>query len=231
MVVVGLIEYKTPEMTSDAILSAHMSADFQHEIVLVVNEYKEKHGIREDALDLLADMIPNKENVGFTKAANQILRWNESKDVVLLNTDTLCEYGWLRELNKAAYAFHDKRVGMAAPRIDNKIIYKGHGVRKCGVGASGCDGTPSPFFGCFKGWFGFACAYFRRDLLNDQGYLNEKHVNYQSDKQYCFKICDAGYWIAHTHASVVHHIGLGSQRRKKVKFDPTLRRLLLGESV
>ena len=218
-IVVGIIDTGTPEMTSQAIISAHKNAGMVHRILVVFNGSEIDLSV--EASFLVHSALLHVKNEGFTKACNEILDYDRTCDVVELNSDTLCEPNWLRSLHDAAYGYGEK-VGMVAPRLDNKIVYRGHGDRRCGVTDSACDGTIAPHDSLFQGWFGFACVYFRRDMLNDQGYLNEKHRNYTSDKEYGRKISAAGYWIAHTHASVIHHIGLGSQSRKHVKFDDEL---------
>lgn len=228
-IVVGFIEFGTPKMSSEALASAVYNAGVKASYVLVFNPPGRAEGFKilKPARKVRLWVKQNEENVGFTKAANYILDFDPTKDVVLINTDILCEPNWLKELQRAAYSRKDIKIGLAAPRIDNKILYPKHqGRQTCGVTSSDCDGQPTPYEGIFRGWFGFACAYFRRDMLEDQGYLDtrpKRFKNYGSDKAYGKKVSGAGYWIAHTHASVVHHIGEGTHRRKGVEFSEEVR--------
>jgi len=205
---VGIIEYNCKELTETAIKYATERAGKEAEYLLVINSPMSERCMDKSLFD---NVIVNKKNQGFTHGANQIINYWPDRDIVVLNPDTVAEKDWLKELHRAAYAYPDVKIGMAAPRIENRFVFRGHEGRVCGVTCSECDGTGAPYEGYFKGWFGMACVYFRRDMLDDQGGLNAAHFNYKSDKEYGYKISDAGYHIAHTHASVVHHIVWGSR--------------------
>jgi len=209
---VGIIEYNCPDLTNTAISYAKDRAGIEADYLLVVNSCRTFPSIDGKQFD---DIIINKENKGYTKAANQAINHWPDRDIVVLNPDTVPEQDWLKELHRAAYDYPDVKIGMAAPRDENRLLYRGHEGRVCGASFSDCDGTSAPYEGYFQGWFGFACVYFRRDMLDDQGLLNEAHFNYKSDKEYGRKICAAGYHIAHTHASVIHHIVRGSQHKDR----------------
>lgn len=211
--VIGIIEYNRPDLTSKAIISAHETAGMDHRIILVINSPRTASQISPEAKKLAGALIQPRSNIGYTKAANLIIRSAMDQDVVLLNSDTWCEDDWLKALHQAAYnPYLTEKIGMACPQLIEK--YGIHKNKQCGHSGSGCDKGPGPIW-LFKGWFGFAVAYLKRNMIDDIGMLDEKHFNYGSDKEYGLRAASRGYHTAHTHLSKVHHIVQGSQRGER----------------
>lgn len=207
MVIIGIIEYHTPGLTNIAIESALAKPGIDCKMIVVANSHSTAKRLKKFA----GELFINRRNLGFTKAANQILKASGDNDVVLLNSDTKCEDNWLRELNNAVYMDLGKKIGMACPRLVEK--YSLHKNKQCAHAGSGCDNGTGPW--TFKGWFGFACAYLRRDMINDIGWLNERHFNYGSDKEYGLLAARKGYYTVHTHNSIVHHLVAASTKRSR----------------
>jgi GT2 family glycosyltransferase len=211
--VVGIIEFNRPELTSRAIISAHTYAGMPHDVVVIVNSPTTAPLITKTAKKYAGELIVNRKNTGYTKAANTIIRMAGDEDVVLLNSDTWCEVDWLKHLHDAAHGDHKVKIGMACPQLVEK--YGLHKNKPCGHAGSGCKNRTLERIFLFKGWFGFACAYLRRSMINEIGLMNEKHFNYGSDREYGMLAMNKGYWVVHTHHSVVHHIVQGSQIRER----------------
>jgi len=212
-ITVGLIEFNTSYLTEVAILSASDNAGIDHNMVLIVNSKNSYQAINQDARRIAGDPVINAKNVGYTKAANQIINRVPGNDVVLLNTDTICHKDWLVSLRDAAYSRKDIKIGMACPRLIE--TFSRHRARGCAHADSGCRGVHGPGIWYFCGWFGFACAYLRRDMISNIGILKEKYFNYGSDKEYGIRAAAAGYHTAHTHGSIIRHLVQGSQKRNR----------------
>ena len=87
-IVVGIIDTGTPEMTSQAIISAHKNAGMVHRILVVFNGSEIDLSV--EASFLVHSALLHVKNEGFTKACNEILDYDRTCDVVELNSDTLC---------------------------------------------------------------------------------------------------------------------------------------------
>jgi len=222
---IGIIEYNTPGLTSLAIVSAAACADAPNEIILIVNSddslSKIPAGIIKEHVDTL---IINETNLGFTAGANQIIQEAGENDVVLLNSDTLCATGWLKELRRAAYApSKNKKVGLACPQLKYKNGRLKH--RNCALehfAKNRClDHLEEMELGglmYFREWFPFCCAYIKRDLINEMGLLNEGNFHLLSDVEYCKRAAARGWVFVHTHRSEIHHLVGASGNRTEAKW-------------
>jgi GT2 family glycosyltransferase len=213
--VIGIIEFNRPELTSRAVISAHTYAGMPHDIIIIVNSPVTAPLITKTAKKLAGELIVNRKNIGYTKAANTFIRMAGNQDVVLLNSDTWCEKNWLKYLHEAAYGDYKVKIGLAMPQLVEK--YGLHRNKPCGHGDSGCKNRTLERIFVGRGWFGFACVLLRRDMINDIGLLKEKgNFNYGSDREYGERSTKKGYWYVHTHHSVVHHIVMASQQKDRV---------------
>ena len=106
-ITIGIIEYKTPDLTNKAIQTAHiMKGNINAEIALIINSKETEEFIN---LKYINSLIVNNKNIMYTKAVNQIIEIAENNDIVLLNSDCLCDKNWLEELHKAAYINLNKK--------------------------------------------------------------------------------------------------------------------------
>ena len=112
------VNYKTPKMTSEAILSVkEKTKDTSYEIIVVDNscdekEYKELVNTINDNNILIIDA---KENLGFGKANNLGAKYAKGKYLLFLNTDTLL----INDAISILADFLDKNdsVGVVGPNI------------------------------------------------------------------------------------------------------------------
>ncbi len=150
-------------------------------------------------------LIINKENLGFVKATNQVLKKVESRYALLLNSDT-------QVLNNA----FDKMVAF----MDNHPK----------VGALGCkllnpDGTFQKIGRKFLNfefknpntvhkvsWICGACLMVRDRILKEVGLLDENLYFYNDDLDWCRRIKKQGWQLYYfPEAEVIHYGGHASQ--------------------
>lgn len=151
-------------------------------------------------------VIANPINFGFTKSANQIIKASPKNDIVLLNSDCLCDEKWLEYLHESAYGHYHDKVGMAVPRFKNMPE-----IRRCGVQGAGCRKEDPNWRSIFSSWFGFVCVYLKREMIENIGLLDERYPHIKSDKKYCELAMRSKYNFAHTHKSNIYHLLHGSQ--------------------
>jgi GT2 family glycosyltransferase len=93
--------------------------------IVVVNDASPEPRITAHLRDLKAlwpqlVLLENDDNLGFVATANRGMRYDESRDVLLLNSDVEVCGDWLWRLREAAY--HNERVGSITPFSNNATI-------------------------------------------------------------------------------------------------------------
>jgi hypothetical protein len=151
------------------------------------------------------------ENRGFTggNAAGLRVVSPETEFVVLLNNDTAPEPGWLEALVLAAQA-DQKRGAVASLMVDwngERIDSAGNGIRVTGRGYQRfrqrlrIDAPPSgPVFGACAG-----AALYRRAMLDEVGFLDERFFLNGEDTDLCFRARLAGWEVWYCAEAVVRH--------------------------
>jgi len=162
----------------------------------------------------------NRENLGFSKAMNQVLQREElcGKYVVLLNNDTEPQQHWLEELVKVAES--DSSVGALQPRLlslrDPRYFdYNGAaGGYLDRYGYTVCRGRIFYSIEQDNGqyddmletlWAGGPAIFLRHDILSDTGYLDEDFWAYFEEIDLCWRIRLRGYKVLCVPSSVVYH--------------------------
>ena len=121
------VNYKTPKMTNDAILSVKEKTKATFYEIIVVdnscdeNEYKELVNTINDN-DIL--IIDAKENLGFGKANNLGAKYAKGKYLLFLNTDTLLINDAVSIL--ADYLDYNENVGVVGPNIYDRNSRPNH---------------------------------------------------------------------------------------------------------
>ena len=72
----------------------------------------------------------------------------------------------------------------------------------------------NPKYIIFNDWFGFVCVYIKREMIDTIGLLDEKYPLLYSDREYCERARDSGFYTVHTHESKIYHLLHGSQPNK-----------------
>lgn len=158
-------------------------------------------------------LILRDERGGFAKAVNTGIR--EARwDVVLLNSDTVAQPGWLDSLQRAAYT--NDRVGLVSPMLvypDGLIQYGGtyharrlapqwYGHLYVGRAANDPAANQPWFIRSVSG----ACVYIRREVVDAIGGLDEQFWLGFEDVDYGLRAWRAGFRSRYEpSAKLVHH--------------------------
>lgn len=160
-------------------------------------------------------VVFNQENHGFAHGCNQGIALARGAVIVLLNNDTILTPRWLEGL--ILPMAEDKSIGAVGPRT-NRII----GPQQLPFVPYGSDLDAMQRFAAWythrhrdRAWLdtravGF-CLALRRDALERVGGLDTRfgRGNFEDD-DLCLRLQVAGYKIAITCASFVHHVGSAS---------------------
>ncbi len=166
---------------------------------------------RRERLTLLEQPV----NRGFPSAANIGLRHDPTRDVVLLNSDTLTPPGWLRRLRDAAYLAPE--IGSATPLSNDGTILSYPSVDHSNA-VPDLDETiqldalaQKANAGCIVDLptaVGF-CMYVKRDCLNETGLFREDLFaqGYGEENDFCIRARHLGWRHVAVPGIFVTHIG------------------------
>jgi GT2 family glycosyltransferase len=163
------------------------------------------NGSRDGTLDYLRScpwirLIENETNLGFVRGNNQAIAACDPKaDVVLLNNDIeIHQPDWLDRLQSSAWSAPDVGiVGCRLRRPDGRLQHAGaympldsfwgqqHAAHEEDVGQYTADRDVEAVV--------FACAYLKRELLQQVGLLDERYFAYFEDSDYCLSARAKGY--------------------------------------
>ncbi len=147
-------------------------------------------------------LIENATNEGFVRGNNRALKTiSQERDVLLLNNDILItQFDWLSLLQETALSSDD--IGIVGCRLrgpNGELQHAGTfimadtlwGQQICG---GEVDINQRNEVTDVEGVV-FACAYIRREVIQNIGLLNEKFFSYFEDTDYCLRARAAGYRV------------------------------------
>ena len=150
------------------------------------------------------------ENTGFCYANNLGYEISRGRFIALLNNDTRVEPGWLFCLYSQMRK--DERIGICASRIvryDNPNILDaaGDGYDFSGVGFRRGHGEHAERYEHGGAVFGAcaAAAMYRKNMLEDIGFLDESFFAVGEDIDLCFRAKMAGYQCLYVPEAIVYH--------------------------
>lgn len=148
------------------------------------------------------------QNLGFVATCNEGMTVAGTRDVVLLNSDTVVYPGWLDGLARAAYA--DDAIGTATPLSNNASIYSVlKGIQPDTQFGDYLRDIREPAVDIPTG-VGF-CLYIKRQLLESVGMLDPVFgVGYGEETDLCLRASQAGYRHVLTPRAFVYHAGRAS---------------------
>ena len=229
---VVILSFNTKTLLKQTIESVKSNLKF--EIIVADN------GSTDGSVEMVREKFPqvlvveNKKNIGFAAGNNRGLKKARGKYLMLLNSDTKVEKGSLDVLFNYL-EFHPK-VGGITPKLilsDGSLDAASHrglptlwnsftyfsGLERMFVG--------NKFFGGYhQTWkdldtthqvdaVSMASLMFRRELLDDVGYLDEDFFMYAEDIDYCKRIKDAGWKLIYNpEAQVIHYKGKSGTNNK-----------------
>lgn len=155
-------------------------------------------------------------NLGFAAGNNVGMRTAAGRHVVLLNTDTRVQPGWLSALVGAAEL--DPRIGAVTSKLvfmadPGEIQNAGSLLLSDGSGADrGFHERDSGQYQCREEVFGAcgAAVLYRREMLEDVGDFDETFFNYYEDTDLNWRMRLRGWKVLYEPAALVHHVHTGS---------------------
>ncbi len=156
------------------------------------------------------------QNLGFAAGNNRGFQVARGRYLVLLNTDTSVQPGWLASLvgaaesNPGAGAITSKLVFMADP---GEIQNAGSILLSDGSGADrGFHERDVGQYDVLEEVFGAcgAAVLYRREMLEDVGQFDETFFNYYEDTDLSWRMRLRGWKVLYEPAAVVHHVHTGT---------------------
>ena len=234
--VVVIINWNTRDLTRNCLQTLFPELEGTDSEVWVVD-----NGSTDDSVEMIKKefpsikLIPNKENVGFARANNQVLWEAAGKYYLLLNTDTLIPPGSIKAL--VDYLDKNPDAGAVGPRLKNAV----------GVVERPLKPLPTlsgelryclaihffPFNGLFRFLFGrrrtdwtklteptaaevlsAACLLIRKAVIERIGFLAEDYFLFSEENDYFYRMRQAGFKGFYLpSAEIVHLIGMSRKKR------------------
>ena len=191
------------------------------EVIVVDN------GSTDDTVDYLKSLdwikiITNHRNLGFSKGNNiGIKAANPVNDIILLNNDVeICQNDWILNLQNCAYK--DNKMGIVGCRLllpDRRLLHAGtympiETLWGQQIGGEEKDINQYALDREVEGIV-FACAYIKRNIIQEVGLLDEDYFAYFEDTDYCFRVKEAGYKIFYCgNVNLIHHHNISTSINK-----------------
>ncbi|MCR5237457.1 MAG: glycosyltransferase family 2 protein [Lachnospiraceae bacterium] len=216
-------------MEASVIIPNYNGADFIKECIdsLKLQEYKDfeiivvDNGSKDDSADLVEREYPGirlkrlDQNYGFSRAVNEGLRMSEAPFVILLNSDTRVEAGFVGALvsaiksDESVFSVASKMIQMKRPdKLDGAgDLYSAFGwayARGKGRSSEGYTKTAKVFSACG------GAAIYRRSILDEIGWFDEFHFAYLEDTDIGYRARIMGYKNIYCPEAKVYHVGSGA---------------------
>ncbi len=216
-------------MEASVIIPNYNGADFIKECIdsLKLQEYKDfeiivvDNGSKDDSADLVEREYPGirlkrlDQNYGFSRAVNEGLRMSEAPFVILLNSDTRVETGFVGALvsaiksDESVFSVASKMIQMKRPdKLDGAgDLYSAFGwayARGKGRSSEGYTKTAKVFSACG------GAAIYRRSILDEIGWFDEFHFAYLEDTDIGYRARIMGYKNIYCPEAKVYHVGSGA---------------------
>lgn len=156
-------------------------------------------------------LIENKENLGFAKAHNNVIKMYPKHDIVLMNNDIEVPWAWLETLQKEV---NEKGYGLVTPAIKTPGgLDVGAVLDKNGKGRSLIND-----FKTEPHWVTGSCMYISNNTLANVGTLDFRFNFYFEDVDYCVRMKKNGIpFKCIKEVEVIHHNSVSSSPDQKRK--------------
>lgn len=232
-----IVNYNTRELTLNCLRTIYQSKTlFHYEIILTDNNSNDGSVQAIKELYPKVILIPNSDNVGFSKANNQGIRIAKGRYILLLNSDTTIESDTLDTMIR--FMDEHNEVGASGCKV---ALPDGSLDKACRRGfptplttfyyVSGLSKLfpKSPHFNsyhmeylsedeeypidCLVGAF----MLVRREVIEQVGLLDERFFMYFEDTDWCYRIQQAG-WINYYYPKTqITHFKRGSSRGRPIR--------------
>jgi len=173
--------------------------------------------------------LQNDERLGFAASVNRGMR-ESTRDVVLLNSDTIVTPRWIEKLIDAAYSHAD--IGTVTPLSNNATLcsvpraFEENLIPDIASFAERVERVSTRSYPRIPTGVGF-CLYIRRALIEDIGFFDASRFadGYGEENDFCLRALDRGWLHIADDATFIYHAGHRSfgdtraerQRRARAK--------------
>lgn len=231
------VNYKTPDLTIQAVRAAIASAEgLSYEIFVVDNGSGDDSVPRIREACPAAKMIESAENLGFSGGNNLALREASGRYLLLLNTDIVVHDDAIPK--STAYMDAHTGAGILGAQVllpDGRLDHACH------------RGFPTPLSSLyyFSGmarrhpadpkYTGYTLSHLprdtthpvdtvmgaymmiRRETMEGIGLLDEDYFMYSEDVDYCYRAKEAGWDVIYFSEATATHYKYGSRRKRRIK--------------
>lgn len=216
-----IVNFNTKELLKNCLSSVFSQVGLKFEVWVVDNGSEDGSVQMVKAEFPKVRLIRNKENLGFAKANNLVLRKAEGNFLFLLNSDTILEDFTLAK--NLDFLKRNSQVGALGIKILNfdgspqpsvgkfysliNVFLMLFGGGKLGLGRS----SPSKI--SEVDWVSGAAIILRKEILEKVGFLDENFFMYMEEVEWCYRIKKAGFKIVfYPEVKIVHYTrGSGSK--------------------
>jgi len=241
-ILVVIINYKTPELVSQAVLSVISQLGESDKICVIDNNSEDNsisylsNFIQKESLEDKVNLISSPVNGGFSAGNNLGINSEKARYYLLLNSDAYLKGDALIAL--VAAMNKSTSIGIVAPQL---IWENGKQQTSCFYNltplnsfiVSSKTGVISQFlrvFGLYEvaiplkehglvraEWLSFACVLLRGEMIKDIGLMDDGYFMYREDNDYCRRASQAGWKLKYCHSAKVVHLNQGDSNQKVIK--------------
>lgn len=230
-----IVNYNTKKLTEQTLNSIYSKdLNLNYEVFVVDNASTDGSVEMIATLFPLVNLLPQKENLGFSRANNLAIKQAKGKYILLLNSDTVIIDNCIEkcfeymEKNKNIGALGckvvlpdgslDKACKRSFPTPENSF-YHAVGLAKLfpkskrfgAYNLTYLDENKIHEVDCLVGAF----MMVRREVIEQVGILDEKYFMYGEDIDWCYRIKQAGWKIVYyPEAKIIHHKGSSSKKKR-----------------
>lgn len=240
---VVIINYKTPQLVSDALTSLSKQIEPSLDNIVIVDNASQDNSV-DEIRDFIqtkgwgawVKVIPSLLNGGFSAGNNIGIQSIDAKYYLLLNSDAFIREYALKSL--LACAESDSSLGIIGPRLEWP---DGSQQVSCFYNLSPANsflhsakiGMFTKLFKLFNirevaipieqhetakpNWLSFACVLLNGKMIKEIGLMDEGYFMYREDNDYCRRAINAGWALKFEANSRVVHLNNGSSNQSSVK--------------
>ena len=241
--VVVIINYKTPELVSDALVSLEHEISETTDKVVVVDNLSGDNSVEvltnfvhRQGFETWVDIVESGQNGGFSAGNNVGFCHAEADYYLLLNSDAYVRDGAISEMINVIES--DEQVGLVGPKLEwpdgRQQVSLFHDLTptnsflsavKTGVltkllGRLGVRevAIPLSLHSVTKpDWVSFACVLIRGQVVESIGLMDEGYFMYREDNDYCRRAIHQGWHLAYVSEARVVHLNQGASNAFGVK--------------
>jgi len=230
---VGIVNYNTKELLADCLESiAKQDKSLLAKTIITDN------GSSDGSVEYIRDKYPmvtviaSKENLGFAKAVNKILKKAKGKHVLLLNSDTILHSKSIESM--VDFLERCPQAGAVGPMLlnpDGSLYPTGRSF------PTFLDATMHAFLGTIAprnrfsrrykkldwdrknkkevDWISGAAICLRREAVKEVGFFDEQYFMYVEDMDLCYRLWENGWKVfLIPEAKVTHYVGKSSDQER-----------------